>query len=229
MSNRTIALWALVLASVWGGVSVARAAEAPAVPAAVTLGAGSTVWLEGTSNLHEFSSRTGVLELAVTRDPSAADATDLKSLAALVQSAGVRGLDLDVPVLTLKSGKQGLDKNLYKALKTEANPRIHFHLEHYIVTPRGAASDTLAVSADGQLRIAGAERPVTLTANLVRSDHGMWLEGSTVLKMTQYGVRPPTMMLGALRVNDPVTVRYRLLLAPAKSLAAPGAAATGKD
>jgi hypothetical protein len=30
--------------------------------------------------------------------------------------------------------------------------------------------------------------------------------------MTEYDVKPPTMMLGALRVNDKILVRYRLLL-----------------
>ena len=30
--------------------------------------------------------------------------------------------------------------------------------------------------------------------------------------MSQYGIRPPTMMMGTIRVGDPVTIRYQLLL-----------------
>jgi hypothetical protein len=32
--------------------------------------------------------------------------------------------------------------------------------------------------------------------------------------MSDYGIKPPTMMMGTIRVGDKVTVRYRLLLVP---------------
>jgi hypothetical protein len=60
----------------------------------------------------------------------------------------------------------------------------------------------------------GRERPVTLEARAIRNGSGVWLEGSRGLRMTDYGIKPPTMMLGTLRVGDSITVRYRLLLVP---------------
>lgn len=215
--RRTLFTLALALAS---GASAGRAssraaADTPAAPAAIALGRGSSLWLEGSSNLHRFESKTTDLALAVTRDAAAPDVSDAPSLETLVRSSGVSGLDLDIPVTSLHSERKGLDKNMYKALRADENPTIHFHLAKYSLHPRAAGGDTLDVSAEGALRVAGRERPVALSAVLVRTDQGLWLEGSKTLQMTQFGVRPPTMMLGALRVDDHITVRYKLLLAPA--------------
>jgi hypothetical protein len=70
------------------------------------------------------------------------------------------------------------------------------------------------VSADGVLRIAGRERPITVAGRLVRSEAGVWLNGSHGLRMSEYDVKPPTMMLGTMRVHDSVSVYFKLLLAP---------------
>jgi len=183
--------------------------------AAITLGPGSTLWLEGTSNIHDFESRTTSVGLAFTRDPGAKDPTDPAGLETFVRSSGIQGLDLQVPIASMHSGKSGLDKNMQKALRADANPVIHFHLAHYTVTPKPAPNDTMDIHAEGTLSIAGRDRPVTLDARAWRGKDGIWLEGSQKLQMTQFDVRPPTMMMGALRVNDHITVRYRLLITPA--------------
>jgi len=64
------------------------------------------------------------------------------------------------------------------------------------------------------LRIAGRERPITVAGRLVRSEAGVWLNGSHGLRMSEYDVKPPTMMLGTMRVHDSVSVYFKLLLAP---------------
>jgi len=38
--------------------------------------------------------------------------------------------------------------------------------------------------------------------------------------MSEFGIKPPTMMMGTLRVGDAVTVSYRLLLVPKNGEAA---------
>jgi hypothetical protein len=37
-------------------------------------------------------------------------------------------------------------------------------------------------------------------------------KGSKQFKMTEYGVKPPTLMLGTMKVGDPVTVSFDLAL-----------------
>src|SRR5437867_6122159 len=80
---------------------------------AVTLGPGSRLWLEGTSTLHEYESETHELTLLFVRDPAAAPVSDANGLEASIRSSGFRSVDVRVPVLTLRSKKSGLDKNLW--------------------------------------------------------------------------------------------------------------------
>ena len=217
MNIRKVGIAAVAAGSLWFAASlVAQAAthEGAGVPTAIGLATGSSLWLEGTSNIHNFESRTSQVTVAFTRDANAPNPTDAASLDAMIRASAVHGLDLHVLVATLKSGKAGLDKNLYKALEAEEHPQIHFHLARYTVTPRAASGDTLNVHAEGTLSVAGKDQPVSLEARAFRNDRGVWLEGSEALLMSSFGVKPPKMMLGTLRVNDKITVRYRLLLAP---------------
>jgi hypothetical protein len=188
------------------------AADTTAAPLAVVLGPGSSLWLEGTSTLHDFESKTTELTVTLSGGPGAAAPADAQGLAALVRGAGVHGVEVAVPVRSLHSGKNGLDKNLWKDLKADDYPAIRFHLARYTAQP--GAGDSLGLHAEGTLEIAGQSRPVTLEARAWRTPEGLWLEGSEALLMSQYGIRPPTMMMGTVRVGDRITVHYRLLLAP---------------
>ncbi len=60
--------------------------------------------------------------------------------------------------------------------------------------------------------MAGHRNDEVLEARLWRSPQGVWLEGRHPLRMTAFDVKPPRMMMGALRTDDRVTVRYKLLL-----------------
>jgi hypothetical protein len=188
--------------------------EQDRAPVPVTLGAGSRLWLEGTSTMHDYESGTSQVTVRLHRDAAAAAPQDVAGLDAAIRSGQVRGVEVEVPVLSLKSKKSGLDKNLWKALQAEQHPSIRFRLEHYTIATTSSSSDTLRIRAEGTLQVAGVSRPDTLDARAYRHTDGVWLEGSEPLLMSDFGIRPPTMMMGTLRVKDRVVVRYRLLLRP---------------
>jgi len=189
----------------------APAADRPTAPLPLALGTGSTVWLEGTSTMHDFECRTSDIAVQFVRDAAAKDPADVPGLEQLIRTSVVTGLDVDIPVASLKSGKGGLDKNLQKTLQADRFPRIHFHLGHYTLA---TTADTSDMHATGTLTVAGHERATDLTARTWRSSQGVWIEGVQPLRMSDFEVKPPTMMLGALKVGDRVTVHYRLLLVP---------------
>lgn len=200
-----------VLAALWVPPTTA---QNPELPATITLGPGSALWLEGKSNLRGFESRTTKVSVKFTRDPNTSAPSTPKELAAFLRASGVRNLQVEVPVTSLRSSKAGLDKHLWRDLRADNHPAVTFHLTDYTVTPVESKGDTIVIKAEGVLRVAGRERPVTLTARAYRADHGLWLEGSQTLRMTDFGIKPRTMMLGTLRVKDQIVVRYRLLLVP---------------
>jgi hypothetical protein len=219
----------LVMAAALIGAGGA-AAQSKAAPMPLALGEGSTLWLEGTSSLHDFESRTSEVTLNFARDAAAREPADAAGFEALIRTTGIVGLDVDVPVASMRSGKSGLDHNLQHTLHADKFPNIHFHLQRYTLAPAITGRDTVDLQAEGSLTVAGKERPETLLARAYRGGQGVWLEGSQALRMTDFDIRPPTMMLGTLRVGDRITVHYRLLLEPRGALGsapAKGASAEG--
>ena len=201
----------LTLVLVTGFTAAIAAADAP-VP--VTLGPKSTLWLEGTSTMHDYEAKAGEVRVTMTRDDAKAAPANVGDLESLIRDSGIRRVDVEVPVATLKSKKEGLDKNMYKSLKATQHPVIRCQLTSYSVAPSKSGADTLDLRAEGTLEVAGSKRPVTLAARAWRSGSGLWIVGSQPLKMSDFGIKPPTMMMGTLRVGDRVTVNYRLLLTP---------------
>ena len=205
---------------------VAPATASAPRPLAVTLGPGSWIAVDGTSTLHAFSSRSNRIALTVTRRGDAPDPADPAALLALAGSSAVDGATLDVPVRPLLSGESGLDKNLWKALKSGEYPTIEYRMTGYDATP-AASADSVRVRVDGALEVAGVERPVPLELTAARSGDGVVLEGTSTLKMSDFGVKPPRLFLGALRVGDRVIVRYHLLVIPGRAGGGPTATAGG--
>ena len=208
----------------------ARAAESetPTEAWAMRLGAGSTLWIEGTSTLHEWSTRTDSIGLVFRIAGGTARPADAHGLEALIRAQGVHGVVVDVPVHSLRSKEAKLDRNLWRAMRTDEYPNVHFVLSGYAPGPVRNGSDTLAVRAKGTLTICGRARPIELEALAHADGGGLWLVGSEELLMTDYDIKPPTMMMGTIRTGNRIQVHYRLLLVPGTA-GVPAAPAGGDE
>jgi hypothetical protein len=61
--------------------------------------------------------------------------------------------------------------------------------------------------------MAGAEKPISVELTAKRGAAGTWqVTGSKTLLMTEWGIKPPSLMLGTMKVRDPVTIRFDLVL-----------------
>lgn len=210
---RAIRWTALVLALAVCVPARSLAAPAAAPPASgIALGPGSELWLDGTSTVHDFECRSRAVVLELTFDPAAAKPANAAALLECIRSGAVRAVRVRVPVASLHSEKEGLDKNLRKAMKAERFPEVRFALGTHTLGP--AAGDSAAIHAQGTLTIIGNERAAALDATAKLGRDGVWLVGAYSLRMSEFGIKPPTMMLGTLRVGDRVTIHYRLLLVP---------------
>lgn len=191
-----------------GALAIALTAVAGGAETRVTLAPTSTLTLRGKSTLHDYESRATRLDLRVElADEIPAGSTPLSRLAA---SRAVKSLVLTIPVAGLKSPKDGLDKNMYKALRSSEHPNITFRMTGAPVAAGGPG--TLDVSARGELEVAGQRRPIDLELRATTTPEGVFVEGSKALLMSEFGIKPPTMMLGALKTADRVEISFRLLL-----------------
>jgi polyisoprenoid-binding protein YceI len=171
----------------------------------VALGSGR-VSIAGTSNIHEYTASTTAVR--VTRVQLATVAAGANVWDEIVKPGVLEAFEVAIPAGTLTSPKEGLDKNMHKALKVEAHPDITFRLT------RLAAVDGTpgALRATGVLKIAGVEREVVLPLKTERKDTSLSVKGEITLLMTDFGIAPPKAMLGMLKTDPKVTVTFETML-----------------
>jgi YceI-like protein len=188
------------------GVTRSRSAQAGTV-----LGAGSRLWLTGKSTMHDYHSAATDWSVALTPRDGFSEPADAAAVDKLVRESGVASVKVSLPVKGLKSEKDGLDKNLQKALKADKFPTIDVKLDKYTATPTG---DSLGITAEGEITVAGKTIPLKLEGVGRNTPEGLRVTGTKPLLMTSFDVKPPTMMMGTIKTRDEVVIHWDLLLAP---------------
>lgn len=120
-----------------------------------------------------------------------------------------------IPVREFDCGSRPMNRDLYDALRADAHPAIEFVLaEAETLAPETRPGAWVRVRATGTLRLAGADRHISVvTLGRRRSDGRVDLEGQQALRMSDFGVRPPSHALGLVRAHDPIVVRFDLVAA----------------
>lgn len=177
-------------------------------PVRMQLQPGSEISFTGTSTLHGFTCRTTRFDAQLSVDPEYA--TDLADLARPIGAVHVT-----IPVRSLDCANQGLQSNMLKALKADQNATITFRLDTYEIDAASRTEDAFTAQAVGSLMIAGRERPIQLRVRGERHPDGaVRARGERDLLMSDFGISPPRMMLGAVKTGDRVVVRFDLQARP---------------
>lgn len=157
--------------------------------------------VKGTSTLHDWEMKSTNGQSKATFTVADGKVTDLTALTFTVVAE------------SLKSDKNGLDKNAYKALDTDKHKNITFTLTNATVTQTGA--NTFKISATGNLQIAGSSKRTTITADgqYNATDKSITVRGNTTFNMSAYGVKPPVLMMGTIKTGDEITISYQVKLA----------------
>jgi polyisoprenoid-binding protein YceI len=161
----------------------------------------ATLSLSGTSTMHPYTVSTKALKVSAASS-SAAD------VQALLQPDALQGFELQIPVNTFTSDKDGLTKQMFKAMKADKHPTITFRLDSYTVEAGGAT-----VKPKGTLTVAGVERPIDMVLEVKEQAGRLHVRGTRDLLMTEFGIKPPTMFMGMLKTDDKVTITFELQLA----------------
>ena len=152
----------------------------------------------GTSNIHDWEMNTD------KGNSTAVFITDAHGAL-----SGLSALTFTLPVESLKSEHSGMDKNAYKAMRSDKFAQLTFTVLSASVKPAGS---TYQVYSKGRLTISGVTKDADVTGTCtVNADKSITLNGSYKLKMTSYNVTPPSIMLGAIKTGDDITVKFNLL------------------
>jgi hypothetical protein len=188
-------------ATILAAAAMSAAPTAQTAPLAMDT---ARVTIAGTSNIHNYNAWTDTVR--ITRVKLAAPMAPDAFWDDIVKPGALEGFEVSIPAATLTSPKAGLDRNMYKALKVDTHRDITFQLA------RLERASTGALMAVGTLRIAGVEREVALALKTERRDDTLVVNGELALLMTDYGIKPPTAMLGMLKTDPKVTVTFETVL-----------------
>lgn len=166
----------------------------------------SALAVAGTSTVKSFECKAKTMDATV--ETITADA--IGSL--LAGEKGIGGVTFTVASAQLDCGNGTMNGHMLKALKAKEFATISFALASYELAKR---ADTTTVQMRGTLTLSGAQKEITLDAVAAPGpDSSLRVTGVYTLNMKDYGIKPPTLMLGALRVGEKVNVKFDLLLKP---------------
>ncbi|MCP9198701.1 YceI family protein [Gramella sp. GC03-9] len=156
----------------------------------------SEVLVDGTSNIHDWTIEAESASGTISLNQNGKDLN------------GISKLEFTVEAESLKSGKGGMDKNTYKALNTDDHKLITYQLKE-VNNIEKLSDNSYKVSTTGIMEIAGTKKNIRLDFNLKTNSNTISLSGEHNLKMTDYGVEPPTAMFGTITTGDTVKIKFK--------------------
>ncbi len=190
----TAALLALTFGAAW------RTAPAP-----LALAPESRLWFDGKSTVRDFTCKATAIEGAIGGEGPAAISAVLKGERSVTEAT------LTFPTAKLDCANNTMNGHMLRALNATKHEHITFVLTNYALAP---AATAVTGTLQGTLTINGVAQSITMPAEFASAGSALRVTGKYALKMTDWSVVPPKLMLGALKVNEMVTVNFDLQLNP---------------
>ena len=152
----------------------------------------SFVYINGTSTLHDWTAN--VEQMKGSLQAEVKDNHFIK----------INSTKITIPVISLKSGKEAMDKNMYKALNEDAYPEIVYQLKSNIIH-----NGTITVK--GELTIAGVTKTVETKITQEEAGKHIKINGEVKLKMSDFNIKPPEFLLGAFKTGDDISITFHFM------------------
>ena len=103
---------------------------------------------------------------------------------------------------TLKSGKGAMDTNAYKAMQADKYPNITFS-----ATSVNVGKGTLS----GKLTVGNVTKSVSFPVTVAKTGTSYTITGTESIKMTDYGVKPPSFMMNTVKTGDDIKITVNVV------------------
>lgn len=161
------------------------------------IGSLSRVGFDAKSTLHDFSGVTSEVEGSLAlrlADPAQDGEGDVVCQAA-----------------TLRTGVDGRDEEMRSRLETDKYPRLRFQMRDFKLGKLDRAARTVSGEVVGDMTIHGVTKPLRVPVRVeVDQSRRVVLDGEVLLRMSDYGIEPPT--VGPITVQDEVKLWLSLRL-----------------
>lgn len=161
----------------------------------------SRFWIEGSATTGPF-----------TCEADEVDGFGRVATSSTAEEVSATEVELSVPVQTFDCGNRRMNADLQEALQVDDHPVIQYTLDEVRTVGEPTADTPYQLQATGRLTIAGTERSIVVTLDgRAMADGRMQASGQVPLQMSDFGITPPTALLGLVRVHDDIQVRFRVL------------------
>ena len=189
-------------------VPLALAALAPLMAAStrapLDLQPESRLWVAGTSTVRSFKCDAAAFDAKV--ESSGTDAV----AAILAGEKAVSNVEVTIPAEKLDCRNGTMNEHMRKALKVKEFPTIVFQASTYDLA---RTKDSVGVTLNGSLTLGGVQKPITIKATAKPGPEGaLVVSGTREVRMTEFGLKPPTLMLGTMKVDEKINVGFEVVL-----------------
>jgi hypothetical protein len=163
------------------------------------LGTESSITIEGTSTVNSFQCKSSYIQGVGSLVPNATRSGEPELYA-----------ELAAQVKLFECGQKRMTQDLWKALKSDRYPVIFYVLDTAVAAPGMSENETI-IHSTGRLTIAGVERPIDLElrADQISVNHYR-LIGKQDILMSDFGIEPPTALMGLIKAHDQITLIFEL-------------------
>jgi polyisoprenoid-binding protein YceI len=120
-------------------------------------------------------------------------------------ATGVQTATVTVPLKNFRCPNEEMTQHLNEAMQSDTFPEIVYRLDKYAMAGGQA-------QATGTMTIKGNSQPVSFPVTLTPSDKGVQVDGNTRLDFATFGLEPPTVFLGMLKVGPQVRIAFKGLV-----------------
>jgi polyisoprenoid-binding protein YceI len=168
----------------------------------------STLWIQGGSNVHDWTCRTQTFEAHIDVDTAHDDSAE-PSLGA----QHVKRVSVKVPVRNLSCGNGRMERDLYHALKAD-DPATPSYIIGVFDALRAPEAGVSYIDTEGTITVAGVEKGTRFRITMERrADGTVAAHGRVPLLMTDFGVTPPTGLFGLIRSKNQIVVKFEIVMA----------------
>ena len=159
------------------------------------------VLIHGNSTMHKWSSEAE--KVNVVGDFVITDGNFKK-----INSATVK-----IESKSIKSNHDSdlMDERTHKTINTAKFPYITYEYLNTISTD--VKGEITTIKVNGNLTISGVTKPTDLTLKITNLPNGdIDIKGGKKILMSSHGIKPPSFVAGALKVNDEIEISFDVIL-----------------
>jgi len=120
-------------------------------------------------------------------------------------------LTVNIEVKGITSKQKIRDKVIYKSLKEETFPWIKFTSSSFIYDAPNANNSIKKYLLKGIVTMAGIKHGEKIPIVIKHNANGnILIEGVFTLKLTDFHIKPPTVLFGLIRINNQIKINFNL-------------------